>query len=258
MPTFDLPIRSVVGESITFATGNLIRAVNIPKGARWVTLRCTTTASAMAQFCPKLRQAFKFTAVGSVYRDDTAALTERGTNQTATFNSMVATNDFIYIGCDVPFRGVYVNVVNANATASVLSAFYWDGSTWQGLTETDGTASAGATLAIDNIITWTMPTDWAKTSVNNSAPYFYVRFNSDGGTDSATSLAEVIPLSVQSTGTAPGTAIQIVAAITTAVDPPKFWIDGDAVGGVEIVEANNGVIRTEFFITSQVAKAFIE
>ena len=250
-------ITGIVGEEITFATGNLTRATNNPYGASGVEVRLASGTADSWNFCPRLRKAWKFTAVGSVYRDDTNALSERGTNQTATFNSMVATDDFIYVGADVPFRGVYVNVANANGTASILSAFYWDGSAWTGLTETDGTASAGATLAIDNIITWTLPTDWQKTNVNGSGPLFWVRMNSDGGTDSATSLAEIIPLSVQGTSiTVGGAATPVIVA--TAVTPPRYWFDRDAVGGIEILAANTELVRLEWLITSPVSAIFVQ
>lgn len=250
-------ITGIVGESITFATGHLTRAFNAPKGASGVEVRLAVLANDNWNFSPRLKRAFKFTASGSVYRDDTATLTERGTNTTATYNSMVATNDFIYLGCDVPFRGVTVDVVNANGTASVLSAFYWDGTNWTGLTETDGTASAGATLAIDNNITWTVPTDWATTTVNGTGPHFWVRFNSDGGTDSATSLAQIVPLGVQGTdATIGGSDTPVVVA--TAVAPPRYWFDPEAVGGIEVLAANTEVVRIEWLITSPVAAFFVQ
>jgi hypothetical protein len=252
-------ITGIVGESVTFATGNLVRSFNKPYGATGLEIRLAALANDGWNFTPTLRKAWKFTAVGSVYRDDTDALRERGTNQTATYNSMVATNDFIYVGCDVPFRGVYVNVVNANGTASVLSAFYWkNDSTWAGLTETDGTASGGATLAIDNAITWTVPTDWDKTTVNGSGPHYWVRFNSDGGTDSATSLAEIIPMPVQpSVSTVTGGSDSPVV-VATAVAAPRYWFDPNHVGGVEVTAANTEVIRMEWLVTSPTTALFVQ
>lgn len=249
-------IVSIVGEEVTFATGNLTRAVNAPYGATGIEVRPAAATSSF-QFTPRLQKAWKFTAVGSVYRDDTDALSERGTNQTATYNSMVATNDFIYIGCDVPFRGVYVNVVNVNGTASVLSAFYDVSGTWTGLTETDGTASAGATFAADNIITWTVPTDWTKSVVNGAGPLFWVRMNSDGGTDSATSLAEIIPLPVQGTSTTVGGS-QSPVAVATAVAGARYWFNSNAVGGLEMLATNTEVFRNEWLITSPVSAVFVQ
>jgi len=251
-------LTGIVGESITFTTGDLVRSFNAALGATGVTIRGAALANDGWNFCPRLKKAFKFTAVGSIYRDDTAVFAERGVNTTATYNSMVATNDFLYVGCDVPFRGVYVNVVNANGTASVLSAFYWDGSAWTGLTETDGTTSGGATLAIDNAITWTMPTDWAKTNVNGVGPHFWVRMNSDGGTDSATSIAEVIPMPVQpSVSTVIGGADTPIL-VASAVAAERYWFDPENVGGVEITAATTEVVRVEWLVTSPVMAVFVQ
>ena len=250
-------ITGIIGEEITFATGNLTRMTNAPYGASGLEIRMATAANGW-QFAPRLRKAWKFTAVGSVYRDDTAALSERGTNQTAAYNSMVATNDFIYVGCDVPFRGIGVNVVNANGTASVLSAFYFDtAAAWTGLTETDGTTSGGATLAIDNVITWDVPTDWAKTTVNGAGPLFWVRMNSDGGTDSATSLAEIIPMAIQPTSATVGGS-QSPVLVATAVAAPRYWFDADQIGGLEVLASNTEVVRVEWLITSPVGAVFIQ
>ncbi len=67
---------------------------------------------------------------------------------------------FLFVGAHTPFRGVQVDVDAANGTASVLTAEYSKVGSWAGLTETDGTAAAGATFGQDGAITWTMPTDW--------------------------------------------------------------------------------------------------
>ena len=251
-------LTSIVGESLTFATGNLVRAMNAARGAVAVEVRGTTLASAGWNFTPRLAKAFKFTAVGSVYRDDTLTLSERGTNTTVTYNSMVATNDFLYVGVEVPFRGAYVNLVNANGTASVLSGFYWDGATWTGLTETDGTTSGGATLAIDNAITWTVPTDWTTTSVNGSAQLFWVRFNSDGGTDSATSLAEVIPLPIQPSVSSAVGGADLPILVGSAAAANMYYFDTDLIGGIELTEANTGVIRVEWLCAGKAALAFVQ
>lgn len=251
-------VLGIVGESITFATGDLVRSFNRPYGATGVAVRGAALANDGWNLSPRLKRAFKFTASGSVYREDTATFRERGTNTSATYNSMVATNDFIYIGCDVPFRGVYVNIVNANSTASVLSAFYWDGSAWTGLTETDGTASAGATLAIDNAITWTVPIDWSTTLVNGTGPHYWIRMNSDGGTDSATSIAEVIPMPIQPSVSSATGGADTPILVATAAAPERFWFDPEEVGGIEITAANTEVVRVEWLVTQKTSVFFIQ
>lgn len=240
-------LTGIVGESITFATGDLVRCFNKAYGAIGVDIRGAVLANDGWNFTPLLQKAWKFTASGSVYRDDTDALRERGTSTTATYNSMAADVDFIYIGCDVPFRGAYVNVVNANGTASVLVATYSknDG-TFAGLTETDNTASGGASLAIDNSMTWTVPTDWEKRVINGSGPHFWVRLAFDGGTDSATSLAEIIPMPIQPSVSSAVGGADTPVLVATAVANNRYWFDPSVVGGIEITAANTEVVRVEW------------
>lgn len=248
----------IVGESITFATGDLVRCFNAPRGAVGVDIRGAALANDGWNFCPRLQRALKFTASGSVYRDDTAVFTERGTNTSATYNSMVATNDFLYVGCDVPFRGVYINIVNANGTASVATWSYWNGSAWTDISATDGTASGGATLAIDNKVTWTMPTDWATTVVDGPGPYFWVRMNSSGGTDSSTSIAELIPMPVNASVNSAAGGADTPVLVATAVQNARYWFDAQEVGAVEITAANTEVVRVEWLCAGRSALAFAQ
>ncbi len=183
----------------------------------------------------RLQRAFFFDNSAGTYTDVTAAVSERGTTSNATLSSAEADVDFLYIGCAVPFRGVRVNVNAANGTASVLVATYRKSDdTWAGLTETDGTASAGAALAIDNTITWTVPTDWITFSVNGSPPLYWVRLAWDGGLDSATTVAELVPLGVESNGP--------VAIITQVVQLPRYWFNPDLIGGIEATGDNSDTV----------------
>jgi len=71
-----------------------------------------------------------------------------------------ANSNFLYVGAHLPFRGARVLVGNVNATASVLTVKYWNGTAWTDITATDGTASGGATMAQNGNVTWTVPTAW--------------------------------------------------------------------------------------------------
>lgn len=78
---------------------------------------------------------------------------------------VASNNDYIYIGSHLPFRGVAVDLgTNVNATASVLTVKFWEGD-WANITALDGTASGGATMAVDGNVTWTVPTTWKRTSL---------------------------------------------------------------------------------------------
>lgn len=77
-----------------------------------------------------------------------------------------ANDDYIYVGSWVPFRGVAVDMDTAvNGTASVLTVNYWNGGSWTDISDTDGTASGGATFAQDGNVTWTVPTAWVRASL---------------------------------------------------------------------------------------------
>lgn len=254
-------ICSIVGESATFATGNLVRGFNAPLGATGVEIRSADPANDSAQFTPRAQKIWKFTASGSVYRDDTAALTERTGHQVALYNSMLSTG-FLYVACAVPFRGIYVdlNGVFFNTNASVLSGFYWDGSTWTDLSVTDNTASGGVTLAADNTITWAVPANWQTTLVNGSGPHFWARFSVSATLDSSTVLEEIVPLGVQATAAdaGPNTAIRPVLVVATADDPGRYWFDPQVYGGLEVLGANTEVIRMEWLVTSPSSADFVQ
>jgi hypothetical protein len=82
----------------------------------------------------------------------------------------VANLDAVYVGAEVPFSGIAVDVDAANGTASVLAVTYWDGSAWSDITPTDGTDAAGATFGQDGNITWTVPAGWASTALVDAVP----------------------------------------------------------------------------------------
>lgn len=77
----------------------------------------------------------------------------------------------LYVGSHVPFRGVAVVMSGSvNAVASVLTIEYWNGTAWTAVVGgSDGTASGGATFAQNGNITFTVPTDWAKIQLTQTA-----------------------------------------------------------------------------------------
>lgn len=61
---------------------------------------------------------------------------------------IVAADDKLYIGSDLPFFYRYCDVSTANATASVVSVEIWDGSSWNAAVDViDETSAGGASLA---------------------------------------------------------------------------------------------------------------
>jgi hypothetical protein len=83
----------------------------------------------------------------------------------------IAENEALFLGAEIPFRGLDIDVGLPNGTASVLTAKYLkNDSTWADTSDTDGTISSGKTFAVDGRITWTVPTDWAKESLQSMYP----------------------------------------------------------------------------------------
>ncbi len=66
----------------------------------------------------------------------------------------------VFVGSYEPIIGVTIDVDAANSNASVLTVNYRKSdNTWATTSASDGTASGGATMAIDGTVTWTEPTD---------------------------------------------------------------------------------------------------
>lgn len=145
--------------------------------------------------------------------DATDAAQDGSTSTDVVLSSLAAApNGYIYVGSPLPIRGVRADVDAPNGTASVMTGEYWNGSAWAALTITDGTASGGATMAVDGDVTWTVPAAWAPTRLiealteNVAKPQtearrklfdralFWCRFTTTGGCDSATTLNSLMAL----------------------------------------------------------------
>lgn len=140
----------------------------------------------------------------------TVYTTEAQDNDTATsvvlsdFDT-AANLDFLYVGSAVPFRGCDVDVDSANATSSVITVKYWNGTAWADISDSDGTANGGATFAVDGQITWTVPSAWVSDSLLNigdteltagvfTEDLYWTRWQVSVKLDSPTTLDHIIAL----------------------------------------------------------------
>lgn len=87
------------------------------------------------------------------------------------------TSDYVAMGYRQKFKKVIFDY--ANGTAGVGGSVtwqYWDGSTWAALSGvSDGTTGFTATAGDGKVLTFTVPTDWATTSLNGSQQLYYIR-----------------------------------------------------------------------------------
>jgi hypothetical protein len=101
------------------------------------------------------------------------------------------TTDYWYVGYDMRFHTLTVDVASANAAASVLTAEIWDGYAWTAVTITDGTISGGKTLGKDGDITLTVPVNWqrgAGTITQLDSNLFWIRFKVSANLTATTAL----------------------------------------------------------------------
>lgn len=104
------------------------------------------------------------------------ALPEMIDGQTATYDTLpdLTTEDKLYIAHTDRFNKIDVDMgATVNAVAATLTCEYFNGSRWTATTVTDGTASGGATLAQDGVITIsTVPYDWEPAVVGGQEAYW--------------------------------------------------------------------------------------
>jgi hypothetical protein len=96
--------------------------------------------------------------------DQTQYATDGSLSTKAFVGGMATTTGAIYIQHPLKFQGIRTTVdrINFNGSASVLTAKYWDGDSWESVTIADGTSAGSATFAQSGSITFTPPATWQK------------------------------------------------------------------------------------------------
>lgn len=132
--------------------------------------------------------------IGVAYTDYSAAVIDNSAGTVADFSSLdtVANGDWVIIGSSTgPVMGAAWDSTTPNGNAATFTLEYWDGDSWESLANsTDGTASGGATFAVDGQMTWDLPTDWAASAINSITAY-WVRIGVSAALDADTTLAEM-------------------------------------------------------------------
>ncbi len=135
----------------------------------------------------------KTTDIGSSYTDYSSEATDDSAGTVVDLSSLdtIANGDWVVVGTSVPCMGVAWDSTTVNGNAATFAMTYWDGDSWESLSNgTDGTASGGATFAVDGQMTWDLPTDWA-TSELNSITAYWARIGVSAAMDADTTLAEM-------------------------------------------------------------------
>lgn len=153
------------GTSTGVALSTTAAYISIPRATKYLSLtprNFTTAVVARLGLCPWL-SVLKTQDAGVSITDysDNAQDNSVATDVTLSSQGTAANGDFLYVGSHIPFRGVYIDVDAANGNASVLTVKYRKSdNTWADISAADGSTSAGASIAVDGAVTWTVPTDW--------------------------------------------------------------------------------------------------
>ena len=117
-----------------------------------------------------------------LYNGDSASgwtdnTTEAGTENGTSFEIIDSSNDFLYIGLSTTFGGVSFEFEDRGSNYTLVYE-YWNGTTWtdldiSGETFVDDTSN----FESDGRIYWTIPSNWATTTVNSVTTKYWVRFS---------------------------------------------------------------------------------
>ena len=118
------------------------------------------SAETVRQFLNKV-----FMYNGSAYTDHSAEADAVGGTP---FETLVDANSRLYLGKATPFKEVYFDFAVPGVYGAVVVK-YWNGSIWTAVADLAGAADV---LDADGKMNWTLPTDWAITTVNGYSGYF--------------------------------------------------------------------------------------
>jgi len=119
----------------------------------------------------------------------------------------MATGDYLYLGFTEPVLGIQIDMgSNVNSNDVELDMEYCTTAVAVGATlaftnvsdDSDGTDSSG-TLAQDGVYTWTLPTDWVRSTLGTAAIRLYtkcywIRFCPTGALSATVDVDEIIPV----------------------------------------------------------------
>lgn len=114
---------------------------------------------------------------GPTYVNETTDFNDAGTADLTPFPSVEATGDYFAVGRSyTTFSQLIFDFAGGTrGVGGVVAWEYWNGSAWTALSGvTDGTAGFTAALADGVVVSWTVPTDWARNEINGVSAY-YVR-----------------------------------------------------------------------------------
>lgn len=115
-----------------------------------------------------------FTDDGGVFVDVTTDLNSAGADDVLIYPAVEAIGDAFYVGDDVLFGGVEVDMGIVGVGSSAIQVWeYWNGVAWATVVNLlDSTVASGDTFGQDGFVTFAIPSDWAKNEVDGNNKYW--------------------------------------------------------------------------------------
>ena len=117
-------------------------------------------------------RAVQYATAAGVFTNVTRAAGNSTANDFLVMPAVEATGDYCVYGHNEPFSSLKLNIGTAG-TVGTVTWEYWNGA-WTALTDvTDGTNSYKNSGTAS--VTYTIPDDWATTTLNSLGPHYYIR-----------------------------------------------------------------------------------
>jgi len=198
------PLFALEGETKALAT----TAGYIAVKPHWHEVKMYCESQWRLALSPALMHAIYYDASAGTYADYTTIATDRLSTTHVPLDAMDnAPADYLYLGFSNPVLGVYVDIgTNANANTATLDVEYCSTAVPGTIaftnvaSDSDGTDSGGATLAVDGVYTWTLPgSSWVRSTLGtSSAPLYskcyWIRFTPSADLSATVDLNNIIPV----------------------------------------------------------------
>ncbi len=182
-------------QSQQVVTNTTVSGCSMPFGVVEVMVNCA--AATTMQISPRLEMCCKTVDNGATFIDYSEAARDRDTSTVVVLSSLdtAANGDYWYLASKYKFAGCVIDLATPNATVSVMTGYYWNGTAWADASITDNTPTGGATLALETAtkdsVTWATPATWKKTTLNGVSGLYVIRFQVSAALDSDTTLAGI-------------------------------------------------------------------
>lgn len=124
-------------------------------------------------------------ADGAVYTDETDEARDDTADDMTLLPAAPAIGDCYYFGFSSTTSSIKIDHTTNGDGSWTLQWQFWDGAAWQGLPGLSGNLTLRGGTGVRET-SWTIPGDWATTTINGVGPYYYMRIRVSGFTNCVT------------------------------------------------------------------------